>query len=103
MLYYITNIILALSPRPGMNPEAPGFCVKEKDLQPCYNTRECEPGSRCVSLGRTGENYCISRQAAEEVAEEEQILQQIAPKPSYQVQGQRGNGPLGEINCIRHS
>jgi len=43
------------------NPEIPGFCVKEKDLQPCSSRSDCDGGGRCASLGRGGEKYCVPK------------------------------------------
>jgi len=45
----------------GQKPEVPGYCVKEKDLEVCANSADCGEGGRCVSLGRTGERYCLPR------------------------------------------
>jgi len=43
----------------GQKPEAPGVCVKEKDLQSCGDTTDCDTGSRCVPIGRSMELYCL--------------------------------------------
>lgn len=43
------------------NPKLPGFCVKEKDLEPCSTGADCSGDSRCVTLGRSGERYCVPR------------------------------------------
>ncbi|KAK2144874.1 hypothetical protein LSH36_723g01028 [Paralvinella palmiformis] len=48
-----------------MNPEIPGFCVKEKDLQPCFATRDCAPNAKCVSLGPR--RRVVLRQETEDV------------------------------------
>lgn len=45
----------------GQKPEVPGYCVKEKDLQVCAANSDCVDGSKCASLGRTGERYCLPR------------------------------------------
>lgn len=45
----------------GQKPEVPGYCVKEKDLQVCAGSSDCAAGSKCASLGRTGERYCLPR------------------------------------------
>lgn len=45
----------------GQKPEVPGYCVKEKDLEGCATSADCGEGGRCVSLGRTGERYCLPR------------------------------------------
>jgi len=50
-------------PAVGQKPEVPGYCVKEKDLEECSTQSDCAGvgGGRCVSLGRTGERYCLPR------------------------------------------
>lgn len=45
----------------GDKPEAPGSCVKEKDLHECQLDSDCEPGSRCRPMGRASELYCLPR------------------------------------------
>jgi len=45
----------------GQKPEVPGYCVREKDLQGCTSSGDCQKGTKCVSLGRTGEKYCLPR------------------------------------------
>jgi len=43
----------------GLNPEVPGFCVREKDLHPCTTNMECAPDAKCLGLGRGGAKYCV--------------------------------------------
>jgi hypothetical protein len=43
----------------GLKPEVPGYCVREKDLQPCQDGSDCETGTRCMALGRSSELYCL--------------------------------------------
>lgn len=49
----------------GQKPEVPGYCVKEKDLEECTTHADCitlqGDSGRCVTLGRTGERYCLPR------------------------------------------
>jgi len=46
--------------RAGDKPEVPGYCVREKDLEPCDDDDECQPGTRCLSLGRdASQRYCL--------------------------------------------
>lgn len=42
-----------------LKPETPGYCVKEKDLQPCDDSSDCSAGNRCLPLGRSSEMYCM--------------------------------------------
>jgi hypothetical protein len=58
----------------GQKPEVPGLCVKEKDLQVCATNSDCEGGSKCASLGRTGERYCLPR--SEDGANKNGLLKQ---------------------------
>lgn len=74
----------------GENPEIPGVCVKEKDLSPCYSNGDCRPGSKCLSLGRGGENYCVPRPEAEETvaqALEEKILSKGMGRSNFRKPG----------------
>jgi len=43
----------------GDKPEIPGYCVREKDLQPCDDSDDCQRGTRCLPLGRSSEMYCL--------------------------------------------
>ena len=43
----------------GKNPEVPGYCVREKDLETCESSADCKGGSRCTPLGRRKMLYCI--------------------------------------------
>lgn len=45
----------------GLNPEIPGYCVREKDLQPCVTSSECPDETKCLSLGRANTRYCVPR------------------------------------------
>lgn len=42
-----------------LKPDTPGFCVKEKDLQPCDDRSDCPSTSKCLPLGRSNELYCL--------------------------------------------
>ena len=53
----------------GMNPTMPGWCVHEKELEPCVSNFDCEEG-KCVSLGQ--HRYCIPRQGFGSAASEGQ-------------------------------
>jgi hypothetical protein len=48
----------------GLKPEVPGYCVREKDLQPCQDSSDCDSGTRCLALGRSSELYCLPAQNA---------------------------------------
>jgi len=43
----------------GLNPEVPGFCVREKDLHPCLSNSDCASDAKCLGLGRGGAAYCV--------------------------------------------
>jgi len=40
----------------GLNPTTPGWCVHEKELDPCVNDMDCAEG-KCVTLGQ--HRYCV--------------------------------------------
>ena len=37
--------------------------MREKELQPCDDSDDCERGSRCLPLGRSSESYCLRTQS----------------------------------------
>lgn len=45
----------------GLNPEIPGYCVREKDLQQCVTSAECSEDAKCLALGRAKTRYCVPR------------------------------------------
>lgn len=45
-------------PSRSMEPTMPGWCVHEKELQPCVSNLDCEEG-KCMSLGQ--HRYCVHR------------------------------------------
>lgn len=49
----------------GENPDVPGFCVKEKDLQLCVTDEDCLIGQRsvCRPFGLSGQRYCLLKES----------------------------------------
>lgn len=43
----------------GEKPEMPGYCVREKELQPCDDNDDCPLSTRCVSLSQSSDSYCL--------------------------------------------
>jgi len=41
----------------GLNPTTPGWCVHEKELDPCLSSLDCDVSEKCVSLGSS--RYCV--------------------------------------------
>jgi len=64
----------------GQKPEVPGYCVIEKDLQTCTASSDCETGSRCVALGRTGERYCLPKSKVKNMIEQ-QVAEPVDKSP----------------------
>ena len=85
-----------------MNPEIPGFCVKEKDLQPCFSSRDCDARLKCSSLGRDGEQYCVSRPniAAHDIIDDLPIIN--VPSSANQMRFEsEGKAGLGRLHLVR--
>jgi len=72
----------------GLNPNVPGFCVREKDLHPCESSMDCAQDARCTNLGRGGMKYCVDM--------DEEGRGKPAAKPKYSVPNVGGKGGLGE-------
>ena len=75
-----------------MNPEIPGFCVREKDLVPCVTKSTCEYGRECIHLGKSGQKYCVPRPEAEAVVAEKLIEDQKFDYASTAATGTLGKG-----------
>lgn len=86
----------------GQKPEVPGYCVKEKDLQVCTVNSDCSDGSKCASLGRTGERYCLPRPDEDDKQEQLELPQQDAPisKSSSSIKGGLGAACLNDADCM---
>ena len=93
------HIVVVLVLDAGMNPEIPGFCVKEKDLQSCYSTRDCAPNAKCVSLGRDGESYCVRRPKTtiEDLMDDLPVIS--VPSGNQLSMAEGGKGGLGTWWC----
>ena len=44
---------------PGLNPEVPGYCVKQKELRTCNANEDCGGRFVCAELPHSFENYCV--------------------------------------------
>lgn len=72
-----------------LKPETPGFCVKEKDLQPCVDSADCPSSTRCLPLGRSSELYCMPGSAS--IAQRPVVAASGSSEAAAAVQPPRGS------------
>lgn len=81
-----------------LNPEIPGFCVREKDLVPCRSADSCDYGSECIRLGRS-QRYCVPRPEAEAVVAEKLMEDQKFDYANTEAKGTLGSSCQDGSDC----
>src|SRR5688572_14464345 len=81
----------------GENPDVPGFCVKEKDLQLCETDDDCLMGQRsvCRPFGLSGQRYCLLKESVLRNEINPLITSIAQPRKFSHVSSYQGSGRLG--------